>query len=216
MIKTYSSIRRGKHRSKAPKPSFKTHTISKTFKRVDRIRRVLPTGLKWFAVQTNPKCEKRAGEKLVKLGVEVFRPEYTEARYLKRSRRKVDHKRHFFPRYIFVGLDPKRLGFEIVRSADGVERIIDIQGWPVPIKVETLQWVADVLTGHAEDIVEQEDDPPFRKGEQVLVKDGPFASFNAVVEHVMSNDRVKALVAVFGRASVVEFKLEQLETLEAA
>ena len=54
----------------------------------------------------------------------------------------------------------------------------------------------------------------FEKGDQVRINEGPFASFNGVVDEVNSDrNTLKVMVTIFGRATPVELDFLQVEKL---
>jgi transcriptional antiterminator NusG len=82
---------------------------------------------------------------------------------------------------------------------------------PIPIPEHEAQRIKGQV---AEGIDRPKPSITFEIGEQVKVSDGPFASFNGVVEDIdEGRARLKVAVSIFGRPTPVELEYAQVEKL---
>jgi len=142
--------------------------------------------------------------------VEVPTEEVTE---IKRGK-KVQTERKFFPGYVLAKLNMTDDVYHLVKNTPKVTGFLGSSGKPQPISEAE---AARILSTKAEAAAapKQRIDVDYEIGDQVKVLDGPFASFNGIVEELdFDRARVKVSVSIFGRATPVELEFEQVELVK--
>ena len=128
-----------------------------------------------------------------------------------RRGRKVDAERKFFPGYVLVKMDLTDEAYHLIKNTPKVTGFLGSDNKPMPISDAE---ASRILHQVQEGIERPKPSVTFEIGEQVRVADGPFASFNGVVEEVDdARSRVKVAVSIFGRATPVELEFGQVEKL---
>jgi transcriptional antiterminator RfaH len=160
--------------------------------------------LRWYAVQTHARAEKKAQHHLTMQGYAVFAPVI---------RRKVRHARQvaitaapLFPGYIFVALNVCRDRWRSINGTVGVSSLIMVGDVPLPLPEGLIEALA--LTQDDEHVMGFGDD--FQVDKPVLLRRGPFSDLIGRILHIDARGRVQVLLEIMGRAVPVSTTLANL------
>ena len=129
-----------------------------------------------------------------------------------RRGKKVQSERKFMPGYVLAKLDLSDQVYHLVKNTPKVTGFLGSSGKPQAISEAEATRMLNSKEEAAASPTKQKIKVDFEIGDSVKVLDGPFASFNGVVEELdFDKSKVKVSVSIFGRATPVELDFEQVE-----
>lgn len=175
---------------------------------------------RWYVVHVYSNFEKKVAEAirveaetrgLEDCFEEILVP--TEQVSERRRGKTVNTERTFFPGYVIVKMRLSDDAYHLVKNTPKVTGFLgaDHGKRPVPVSPRELE---RMMGQTAETTERARPTIVFEIGEKVKVMDGPFTSFEGVVEDVDEEAaRLKVAVSIFGRATPVELEYSQVEKL---
>ncbi|MGD2036166.1 MAG: transcription termination/antitermination protein NusG [Bacteroidales bacterium] len=174
---------------------------------------------KWYVLRAIGGKEKKAKEYIESEVSRLNLQEYvtqvlipTEKVYQIRNGKKISKERNFFPGYVLI--EAVLVG-EIPHILTNIPHVIGFLGQkadeePTPLRMAEV----NRILGKVDELAagEEEMNTPFFVGETVKVIDGPFNSFNGIIEEVNEEKKkLKVMVKIFGRKTPLELSFMQVE-----
>ncbi|MBP1668335.1 MAG: transcription termination/antitermination factor NusG [Bacteroidetes bacterium] len=174
---------------------------------------------KWYVIRAIGGKEKKVKEfiesEIHRLGLQDYVSQVLipqEKVYQIRNGKKISKERSYFPGYVLV--EAAMVG-EIPHILANITYVIGFLGGkgdelPTPLR----QSEVNRILGKVDELAEGDEElnVPFCVGESVKVIDGPFNSFNGVIEEVNEEKKkLKVMVKIFGRKTPLELSFMQVE-----
>jgi transcription termination/antitermination protein NusG len=176
------------------------------------------TSKHWYIVHTYSGFEKKVaeslGQRVQAYGLqdeigEILIP--TEDVVEMRGGRKVVSAKRFFPGYILVEMTMTDNAWHVVKNTPKVTGFVGAGAKPMPLSKDEVEQILDQVKTAAE---KPKPKYSFEKGDAVRINEGPFTSFNGVVDEVNHDkNTLKVMVTIFGRSTPVELDFLQVEKL---
>ena len=172
--------------------------------------------MNWYIVQAYSGFEKKVVEnikdelKKLKLSEnlsEILVPTHQVTEVKKGKRTKKEKK--FFPGYVLIKVKLTNQIYHIIKNLQKVSGFLGSSDKPTPISDDEIK---RILGQVSETAISQKSGVNFEIGEKVKVSDGPFASFNGLIEEIdEEKSRLKVSVSIFGRPTPVDLDFSQVE-----
>jgi len=186
--------------------------------------------MKWYAIHTQSGQENKLRNAILKIVGdrkmqehfgEIIVPEIEIEEKKGDKKRKV--RKNLYPGYVFIQMRYSEETWLLVKSVAfirkpafvGERKKFTKKGAgvkPTPISVAEIERIKRMMQ---EGEIKTARVITFEKGEMILIKDGAFAGFKAVIDDIKEGkDKMDVLVNIFGRSTPVELNFSQVEKVE--
>jgi transcriptional antiterminator RfaH len=154
---------------------------------------------KWYAINTNPRCEDMVYSLLNQEGFQAFLP---------KIKNKQDLIEPLFPGYLFISLDVGLSNWVKIKYLHGVRRILSLGGKPMPVPESIIATIDQSL----KDGNYSRRALSLKAGDRIRFTRGPFEGLEGLFTgEVSGKERVKVLLRAINNYSfTVEVEATQL------
>ena len=170
----------------------------------------------WYIVQSHSSFENKVAKqikeeaeksKISEKIEEIIVPTH-DVTEVKRGKR-VQRKKKYFPGYVLIKSEMNNDLYHMIKNIKKVRGFLGSKGIPVPVSDTEIERILGQIK---DGIAQPKSGIEYNVGEKVQVIDGPFASFNGLVEDVdEEKSRLKVSVSIFGRPTPVDLEFNQVE-----
>ena len=172
--------------------------------------------MKWYIIHSYSGFERKVKESLesrvAAFGLQerigkVLIP--TESVTEVRGGKKYTSERMFYPGYVLGEMDMDDHVWHVVKSTPRVTGFVGTGQQPTPLSDEEVQHIVYKVADSRE---KPKLKVKFEKNETVRISEGPFATFQGIVDEVNEDrETLKVMVTIFGRSTPVELEFNQVE-----
>lgn len=148
----------------------------------------------WFLAQLKPNGLSLALRNLARQGFVTFVP--LERRTIRRGGRFVTDDLPAFPGYVFVRFDRDAGRWRVINSTQGIARLVSFGTTPAPVPAELM---AALIARYA--APEDSAQIALAEGQEVVLREGPFADFIGRIDTITPDQRVFVLIDLMGRVT---------------
>jgi transcriptional antiterminator RfaH len=159
----------------------------------------------WFILQFKSNSHQLAAKNLNRQGFETFLPLHNTTSRI--TSRFINTSKPLFPGYMFIKFDRTKSEWHKINSTYGVSRLITFN--------TTLKSIPTIFVDH---LMKRYDlsgkllpIKKLKKGDQVTVLTGPFASFIATIEKYEDDQRIWVLMDLMGRKIKINTSSDALQ-----
>ncbi len=174
--------------------------------------------MRWYVLNVYSGFEKKVvegiGERAKSKGLEAFFGRMLvpseDVVEVKRGVKKTSEK-CFYPGYILIEMNMNDESWYLVKTVPRVGEFLGSKSKPSPISESE---VNKIINRMEESVSNPRSTIVFEVGERIKVSEGPFTTFNGIVEDVdLEKERLKVSVSIFGRPTNVDLGFAQVEKI---